>query len=163
MFQAAVRAAVRPAAKAACSAIKPASSPTSKTAIRAFSTTYSRLSEGPAPPALYGVGAPPGQMPTDEEQATGLERLELLGEMQGVNVFDEEPLDSSRLGTLEDPVKVFSLDTERIIGCTGSPADSHDLHWFLLTDKKNRRCPECGSVYTLDFQGDRELLAHSAH
>lgn len=48
-------------------------------------------------------------MPTDEEQATGLERLELLGEMQGINVFDEEPLDSSRLGTLENPVKVFSL------------------------------------------------------
>jgi cytochrome c oxidase subunit 5b len=162
MFQAAVRAAVRPVTKATRSAIKPATT-TSKTAIRGFSTTRIHLSDGPAAPALYGVGAPVGQMPTDEEQATGLERLELLGEMQGINVFDEEPLDSSRLGTLENPVKVFSLDTQRIIGCTGSPADSHDLHWFTLTEEKNRRCPECGSVYALDFQGDHELLAHSAH
>jgi hypothetical protein len=108
MFQAAVRAAVRPAAKAACSAIK-STSVTPNTAIRGFAMTCNRLSEGPAAPPLYGVGAPAGQMPTDEEQATGLERLELLGEMQGINVFDEEPLDSSRMGTLEDPVKVFSL------------------------------------------------------
>jgi cytochrome c oxidase subunit 5b len=42
-------------------------------------------------------------------QATGLARLELLAEMQGVSLFDEEPLDASRLGTLDDPVKVYSL------------------------------------------------------
>lgn len=37
-------------------------------------------------------------MPTDLEQATGLERLELLGKMQGVDIFDLKPLDTSRLG-----------------------------------------------------------------
>jgi hypothetical protein len=36
-------------------------------------------------------------------------------------------------------------DTERIVGCTGSPADSHDILWFRVTTEKTSRCPECGS------------------
>lgn len=41
-----------------------------------------------------------GTVPTDLEQATGLERFEILGKMQGVDVFDMKPLDASRLGTV---------------------------------------------------------------
>ena len=37
-------------------------------------------------------------MPTDLEQATGLERLEILGKMEGIDIFDMKPLDASRLG-----------------------------------------------------------------
>ena len=48
---------------------------------------------------LLPPGAEPGTMPTDENQATGLERLEILGKMQGVDVFDMRPLDASRKGT----------------------------------------------------------------
>jgi cytochrome c oxidase subunit 5b len=48
-------------------------------------------------------------IPTDEEQATGLERFQLLGRMEGVDVFDMAPLDSSRLGTVADPIKVPTL------------------------------------------------------
>jgi cytochrome c oxidase subunit 5b len=44
-------------------------------------------------------GGAPGTVPTDLEQATGLERLEILGKMQGVDVFDMRPLDASRKGT----------------------------------------------------------------
>ena len=44
-------------------------------------------------------GAQPGTIPTDLEQATGLERLEILGKMQGVDIFDMAPLDASRKGT----------------------------------------------------------------
>ena len=47
---------------------------------------------------LLAPGAEPGTMPTDLEQSTGLERLELLGKMEGVDVFDMKPLDSSRTG-----------------------------------------------------------------
>jgi cytochrome c oxidase subunit 5b len=47
---------------------------------------------------LIPPGAAPGTVPTDLEQATGLERLEILGKMQGVDVFDMKPLDSSRKG-----------------------------------------------------------------
>ena len=48
---------------------------------------------------LVGPGAAPGTIPTDLEQATGLERLEILGKMQGVDIFDMKPLDASRKGT----------------------------------------------------------------
>lgn len=48
---------------------------------------------------LIGPGAAPGTVPTDLEQSTGLERLEILGKMEGVDVFDMRPLDASRLGT----------------------------------------------------------------
>lgn len=47
---------------------------------------------------LVGPGAAPGTVPTDIEQATGLERLEILGKMEGVDVFDMRPLDASRRG-----------------------------------------------------------------
>jgi len=47
---------------------------------------------------LIGPGAEPGTIPTDLEQAVGLERLEILGKMQGVDVFDMKPLDASRKG-----------------------------------------------------------------
>jgi cytochrome c oxidase subunit 5b len=48
---------------------------------------------------LIPPGAKPGTIPTDLEQATGLERLEILGKMQGVDIFDMRPLDASRKGT----------------------------------------------------------------
>lgn len=48
---------------------------------------------------LLPPGAKPGTVPTDLEQATGLERLEILGKMQGVDIFDMRPLDASRTGT----------------------------------------------------------------
>lgn len=43
-------------------------------------------------------GAKSGTVPTDIEQATGLERLELVGKMQGIDIFDMRPLDASRKG-----------------------------------------------------------------
>ncbi|KAI5998864.1 cytochrome c oxidase polypeptide IV [Pisolithus albus] len=144
MFHASLRA-VRPVA---LRATRPAQS----SAVRRLSTTPAVRSDHHAP-AIFGPGGKPGEIATDEQQATGLERFQLLAEMQGVDAFDKAPLDSSRVGTLEDPIKVFSLDTERLVGCTGSPADSHDIHWFQLRKDKNRRCPECGSTYALDYQG----------
>lgn len=49
---------------------------------------------------LIGPGAAVGTVPTDLEQATGLERFEILGKMQGIDVFDMKPLDASRKGTV---------------------------------------------------------------
>lgn len=62
---------------------------------------------------LIGPGAAPGTVPTDFEQATGLERLEILGKMEGVDVFDMKPLDASRRGTMENPIVVQSFGEER--------------------------------------------------
>ena len=50
---------------------------------------------------LLPPGAQPGTIPTDLEQSTGLERLEILGKMQGVDIFDMRPLDASRKGTYQ--------------------------------------------------------------
>lgn len=52
---------------------------------------------------LLPPGAAPGTVPTDLEQATGLERLEILGKMQGIDIFDMKPLDASRLGNKTPP------------------------------------------------------------
>ncbi|KZS94220.1 cytochrome c oxidase, partial [Sistotremastrum niveocremeum HHB9708] len=95
---------------------------------------------------LFGPGAKAGAVPSDLEQATGLERLQLLGQIEGVDVFGEGPLEVTRLGTPSDPIVVPSLADERVVGCTGFPVDSHDTIWLALnTHKKVHRCPECGS------------------
>ena len=52
---------------------------------------------------LLPPGAAPGTIPTDLEQATGLERFEILGKMQGIDVFDMKPLDASRVGMFYPP------------------------------------------------------------
>ena len=66
------------------------------------------------------------------------------------------------------------------MGCTGSPADSHELNWITLRKEKHRRCPECGSgecrvcsvglndahaevVYALDYQGPSLEDVHHHH
>jgi len=91
MLQAAVRAAVRPAAQASRSTLN---LPLQYLKLLPrVSTTSTRLSgdHHVGPPKLFGPGAPPGEVPSDELQATGLERLELLAEMQGESIFDEGP------------------------------------------------------------------------
>lgn len=81
---------------------------------------------------LLGPGAKPGTVPTDLEQSTGLERLEILGKMDGVDVFDMRPLDASRLGTLKEPIMVRSAGEEQYAGCTGYPVDSHTVIWLTV-------------------------------
>lgn len=56
---------------------------------------------------LLPPGAAPGTMPTDLEQSTGLERLEILGKMQGVDIFDMRPLDASRKGAYNLSQSIF--------------------------------------------------------
>ncbi|CAK1357708.1 Cytochrome c oxidase subunit 4, mitochondrial [Cercospora beticola] len=106
---------------------------------------------------LLPPGAKPGTIPTDLEQATGLERLEILGKMQGVDIFDMRPLDASRKGTLDDPITVKSFGDEQYVGCTGCPADSHVVIWLVTSrDRPIERCPECGSVYKLEYVGPQD-------
>ncbi|KAG9239022.1 cytochrome c oxidase subunit VB [Amylocarpus encephaloides] len=106
---------------------------------------------------LLPPGAAVGTVPSDLEQATGLERLEILGKMQGVDVFDMKPLDSSRRGTMDNPIMVKSFGDEQYAGCTGSPADSHVTIWLTTSrERPIERCPECGSVYKMDYVGPTE-------
>jgi hypothetical protein len=62
---------------------------------------------------LMPPGAVPGTVPTDLEQSTGLERLEILGKMQGVDIFDMKPLDASRKG------KTYLLSRDHTITMLG--------------------------------------------
>ncbi|RDW94695.1 putative cytochrome c oxidase polypeptide iv [Coleophoma crateriformis] len=106
---------------------------------------------------LLPPGAAPGTVPTDLEQATGLERLEILGKMQGVDIFDMKPLDASRKGTLDSPIMVKSFGDEQYAGCTGYPADSHTTIWVTMSrDRPIERCPECGSVYKMEYVGPED-------
>jgi cytochrome c oxidase subunit 5b len=79
--------------------------------LRALSTSAIRRSDDhhASAPTIFGVGAKPGETPTDQSQSTGLDRVQVLGLLEGVDVFDLEPLDSSRIGTLADPIKVLSV------------------------------------------------------
>lgn len=59
-------------------------------AARPLSTTPTWRSD--EVPIWTGVGAKPGEMPTQETQATGVERLEWEALKQGINLFDYQPL-----------------------------------------------------------------------
>ncbi|EXJ83361.1 cytochrome c oxidase subunit 5b [Capronia coronata CBS 617.96] len=103
---------------------------------------------------LLPPGAEPGTVPTDLDQSTGLERLEILGKMQGIDIFDMSPLPSDRVGTFENPIVVKSAGDEIQAGCTGCPADSHLVRWLVLSRARPfERCNECGSVYRMDYVG----------
>ncbi|EDU43736.1 cytochrome c oxidase polypeptide IV, mitochondrial precursor [Pyrenophora tritici-repentis Pt-1C-BFP] len=142
---------------------------------------FKKLDEIKSEADLLPPGAKPGTVPTDAEQATGLERLEILGKMQGIDIFDMRPLDASRLGTwsrIADggdnqlahhgrPNYRHAAGDEQYVGCTGFPADSHNVLWITLTrDEPKSRCMECGSVYEMHYVGPQEDAhghSHSDH
>ncbi|KAK3902938.1 cytochrome c oxidase subunit VB-domain-containing protein [Staphylotrichum tortipilum] len=126
---------------------------------------YKTFNEVKTAQDLLGPGAKPGTVPSDLEQSTGLERLEILGKMEGVDIFDMRPLDASRLGTMADPILVRSAGDEQYAGCTGFPADSHNVIWLGMTRKRPiERCPECGSVYKMNYVGpDDDAHGHHDH
>jgi cytochrome c oxidase subunit 5b len=70
-------------------------------------------------PPLFGSGAKPGAISTDLDQATGLERAEILAKLEGNELFDMKPLYVNHLGTKQNPILVKSADTYRLVGCTG--------------------------------------------
>ncbi|KAL0079791.1 cytochrome c oxidase subunit VB-domain-containing protein [Phycomyces blakesleeanus] len=132
-------------------------------AVRPFSILGARLSGavGHANPSSVTPGGKAGEVPTDLEQATGLERIELLAKLEGKELFDMEPLQVTHLGTPKNPIVVESHDPIRFVGCTGFPVESHDVIWINL-DKSHEhdRCPECGSVFTMNFVGSEDEHHH---
>mmetsp|Transcript_7376 Transcript_7376/g.14649 ORF Transcript_7376/g.14649 Transcript_7376/m.14649 type:complete len:156 (-) Transcript_7376:276-743(-) len=91
-------------------------------------------------------------VPSDMDQATGLERAELLAEAEGRNLFDVQPI--GLFGTKENPVVVESIYEERVMGCPGDCANGdtsthNELQWFVVTKDAPYVCPECSQVFTL--------------
>ncbi|KAG9051518.1 Cytochrome c oxidase subunit 4 [Tulasnella sp. UAMH 9824] len=147
-------------------AVRPSSF--SNTSIRALSATARIRSadhhgDHHAPVISVGPGAKPGEVATDENQATGLERYQVLGQHKGVDVFDMQGILVTRQGTLKDPIIVPTFSKYRQIGCTGFPVDSHDTIWLAAsTERENTRCPECGNVYKLQ-QVQMESVEEGGH
>nr|XP_020456395.1 cytochrome c oxidase subunit 5B, mitochondrial-like [Monopterus albus] len=86
-------------------------------------------------------------IPTDEEQATGLERRALQALKQGKDPYSIlKP--QQYAGTKEDPHIVPCIGTKRIVGCL-CEEDNTAIVWFWLHEGEAQRCPSCGSHYKL--------------
>ncbi|KQK08692.1 putative cytochrome c oxidase subunit 5b-like [Brachypodium distachyon] len=86
--------------------------------------------------------------------ATGLEREELEGELQGKKRFDmDAPV--GPFGTKEAPAVIESYYNKRIVGCPGGEGeDEHDVVWFWLKKDEPHECPVCSQYFTLKVIGD---------
>ncbi|KAJ6661591.1 hypothetical protein lerEdw1_013830 [Lerista edwardsae] len=87
------------------------------------------------------------RIPTDEEQATGLERKTLLAMKRGEDPYSMfKPKRNS--GTREDPHIVPSIGDKRLVGCI-CEEDNSTIIWFWVHKGDNHRCPQCGTHYKL--------------
>ncbi|KAM9395248.1 cytochrome c oxidase subunit 5B2 [Salvelinus alpinus] len=84
-------------------------------------------------------------IPTDEEQATGLERRAMQALKKGKDPWSIlKPKEYA--GTKEDPHIVPGISDKRLVGCL-CEEDNTAIVWFWLHEGKPQRCPECGSHY----------------
>jgi cytochrome c oxidase subunit 5b len=154
MFSTTIRRTLRTVVNKSCAIVVAPSPQTQqqlmkRSVVRTFSALGPRFSEDHTP-KLFGEGAKPGTIPSEVEQATGLERLEILAKLDGVDVFDENPLPVTSFGTKANPVMVKAVDTQRLVACTGFPVDSHEAVWISVDkDHEVDRCTECGQAFKL--------------
>lgn len=87
------------------------------------------------------------KIPTDAEQATGLEKKEYDALAAGIeDPFNMIPMRGPP-GTKDKPIEVLSMYDSRIIGCICEP-DATSIQWKVL--KLNELTPcACGSYYLL--------------
>uniref|UniRef100_A0A1D1ZBT3 Cytochrome c oxidase subunit 5B, mitochondrial n=1 Tax=Anthurium amnicola TaxID=1678845 RepID=A0A1D1ZBT3_9ARAE len=96
---------------------------------------------------LSGLMKGSNYMPNPLEHATGLERKQLLAELQG----NEDPFDMrfQKRGacTKEQPQVILSSFHERLIGCI-CEEDSENVVWMWLRQSEPKRCA-CGYWFKL--------------
>ena len=74
-----------------------------------------------------------GHIPTDYEQATGVARQEeLFTSVFGEEFYDRDPPSAVEEGTKENPIMVYSTETERYVGV--SLEEDASIRWFCLKD-----------------------------
>ncbi|XBW36528.1 hypothetical protein QEN19_002104 [Hanseniaspora menglaensis] len=111
---------------------------------------------------LFGKGPKEGEVPTEYDQATGAARLELLGKMAGIDIFDLGSSTPNRIGTMEDPIPVLSYDDYKYVACGGIEGKNiHEMIYLRPTTEKASRCPECGQVYKVSKIVGNEVHAHT--
>ncbi|XP_078362414.1 cytochrome c oxidase subunit 5B, mitochondrial-like [Oculina patagonica] len=86
-------------------------------------------------------------IPTDAEQATGLEKKEYDAMAAGIeDPFNLKPYEGPP-GTKDKPLEVLSMYDERIIGCVCEP-DATTIVWKKLHLNEATRC-DCGHWFVL--------------
>ncbi|XP_069475166.1 cytochrome c oxidase subunit 5B, mitochondrial [Ambystoma mexicanum] len=113
-----------------------------RSALRVFSRAPAVVQRPLGVRAMSGGG-----IPTDEEQATGLERKVMKAMEQGKDPYSilKPP---HYAGTKEDPHIVPSINKKRIVGCI-CEEDNTCVIWFWLHEGEPQRCPSCGAHYKL--------------
>jgi hypothetical protein len=91
----------------------------------------------------------PGRVATNYDIAVGLERYELLQQLDGKVAFESMlPVVMDRKPTLKNPLLLRGIDAEFYLACSGFPAESHEPVWLTLKDNGYvYRCPTCGCAY----------------
>ncbi|KAM6902636.1 cytochrome c oxidase subunit 5B, mitochondrial [Xenentodon cancila] len=98
-----------------------------------------------APVLARGMAA--GGIPTDEEQATGLEKIIMKAMKEGADPYNMlKP--KVYAGSKVDPHLVPSITNRRIVGCV-CEEDNTAVVWFWLHEGEAQRCPSCGAHYKL--------------
>ncbi|XP_072227876.1 cytochrome c oxidase subunit 5B, mitochondrial [Leuresthes tenuis] len=88
-----------------------------------------------------------GGIPTDEEQATGLEKIIMKAMKDGTDPYNMmKP--KGYAGSKTDPHLVPSITNKRIVGCV-CEEDNTAVVWFWLQEGEPQRCPSCGAHYKL--------------
>ncbi|XP_072409930.1 cytochrome c oxidase subunit 5B, mitochondrial-like [Chiloscyllium punctatum] len=88
-----------------------------------------------------------GGIPTDEEQATGIEKMIMQAMKTGKDPFNMlKPKEYA--GTKDDPHIVPSVTNKRLVGCV-CEEDNTAVIWFWLHEGDAQRCPSCGAHYQL--------------
>merc|ERR1712240_129934 len=114
-----------------------------RSVLRAATTCRAR----PVVPALTRAMAVGGGIPSDEEQATGLEKILIKTTREGTDPYSMmKPKEYA--GSKTDPHLVPSITNKRIVGCV-CEEDNTCVVWFWLHEGEAQRCPSCGSHYKL--------------
>ncbi|XP_051542161.1 cytochrome c oxidase subunit 5B, mitochondrial [Myxocyprinus asiaticus] len=112
-----------------------------RSAVRAATTCRA------SPMAALSRGMAAGGIPTDEEQATGLEKKVMHAMKTGSDPYNIlRPKEYA--GSKSDPHLVPSVTNKRIVGCV-CEEDNTAVVWFWLHEGEPQRCPSCGSHYKL--------------
>ncbi|KAG5272754.1 hypothetical protein AALO_G00168940 [Alosa alosa] len=112
-----------------------------RTAVRAATTA--RVT--PVKTLARGMAA--GGIPSDEEQATGLEKIVMHALKDGSDPYSMlKPKEYA--GSKQDPHLVPSITNKRVVGCV-CEEDNTAVVWFWLHAGEAQRCPSCGSHYQL--------------
>ncbi|XP_043854357.1 cytochrome c oxidase subunit 5B, mitochondrial-like [Dromiciops gliroides] len=88
-----------------------------------------------------------GGIPSDEEQATGLEREIMMAARNDLYPYNLLAPKATP-GTKEEPNLVPSITDKQIVGCI-CEEDNSSVIWFWLQKGKTQCCPNCGTHYKL--------------